>query len=93
MTDPAASPRRCTDCDEPVLGGFEFRDRYGHLGCMAPHALAALASDTISLAEAQEAEELLERYVGFRLALAQQRTRIDALANGLRGVPGKGGAA
>lgn len=84
----AESARPCTECDEMVLGGFVWRDRYGHLNCLVPYMLAALMSETISTREAELAEELLDVFIRTRVAEARRRVRHIELVGDLRQIVG-----
>jgi hypothetical protein len=78
----------CTVCGEVVLGGFVWRECFGHLSCVAPAAFAALASDTIPPREADQAAELVDLYARGRVADARRRERHAGIARDIRGVVG-----
>jgi hypothetical protein len=76
----------CTECSERCVAGETFRQHHGHPACLAPLAVAALASDIISIPDAQRAVELVELYLRARLMEAQRRARHAAIAREVRSV-------
>jgi hypothetical protein len=61
---------------------------YGHLGCTVPYALAALASETVSVREAGYAAYLVDLFARGRVADARRRERHAGIARDIRGVVG-----
>ncbi len=82
----------CTECSQRCVGGFVFRRHLGHLECIAPLAVAALASETISVREAEQAVELVDLYCRARMnearARAERERRSAGLVRALRDIGG-----